>query len=267
MLKYDWIPILYATALVFLAGASGGSFINCLCLRMVRGESVVKGRSRCPDCGKVLGVWDLIPVYSWIRLRGRCSGCKKPISSRYLWTEVLMGMVAVSLFVRYGFLLRMMFYFVFACILLGESLVDLDTYEIPDGFHLAALLWWCFWIPFSGKPVAVVLKEGVWGGAAIAGGMVLFTLVLDWILGKESMGGADIKLFFVTGLYLGWRGNFLNLMVSCMIGLIFAALFFRDSGRKEEPSLIPFAPSIALGTWFCLLFGDRILDWYMGFFR
>ncbi len=96
----------------------------------------------------MLGVPDLVPVFSWIFLRGKCRYCKAPISSRYMWTEILMGVVAVSLLIRYDLSLKALFYLVFGFILLGESLTDLEVFEIPDGFHLAAILWWCLYLPF-----------------------------------------------------------------------------------------------------------------------
>lgn len=266
MLRTDWSIITYFIILTFITGAAGGSFINCLSWRLIHGEQVTGGRSHCTDCGHVLGVLDLIPVLSWIFLRGRCRYCKASISSRYIWTEVLMGIVAVSLLFRYNLSLKTIFYLVFAFILLGESLTDLEIYEIPDGFHLAAVIWWCLYLPFSRQPLSVRLTEGVLGGSIIAGGLLLITMVLDRILGKESMGGADIKLFFVTGLYLGILGNLLNLIVSCIIGLFFAVLSFRSRKKKEDPSLIPFAPAIAAGTWFCLLYGEGIITWYIRFF-
>lgn len=266
MVENNWPAIIYFTALVFLTGAAGGSFINCLSWRMVRTENVMKGRSRCPSCGKTLGALDLIPVFSWIFLRGRCRFCRAVISFRYLWSEALMGTVAVSLLFRYGLSLKAVFYLIFTFILLGEALIDWEIYEIPDGFHLAAILCWCVYLPCSGEPVTELLTAGLMGGGSIAGGLRLLTAAFDRMLGKESMGGADIKLFFVTGLYLGFPGNLLNLIVSCIMGLILAALSSGLRKEREDPSLIPFAPAIAAGTWFCLLFGKGITSWYAGFF-
>ncbi|MCC8024971.1 MAG: prepilin peptidase [Clostridium sp.] len=266
MLQIHWTLTAYLITLTFLIGAAGGSFINCLSWRLVHGERVAKGRSHCTVCGHVLGVPDLVPVFSWIFLRGKCRYCKAPISSRYMWTEILMGVVAVSLLIRYDLSLKALFYLVFGFILLGESLTDLEVFEIPDGFHLAAILWWCLYLPFSGGSVPARLTGGLLGGAVIAGGILLLTMIFDRILGKESMGGADIKLFFVTGLYLGLLGNLLNLIASCIMGLFFAALSSKARSGNEDPSLIPFGPAIAAGTWFCLLFGEGIITWYTGFF-
>lgn len=266
MLPTDWTIILYFTLLAFFTGAAGGSFINCLSWRIVHGEKITKGRSHCIFCGHLLGVLDLIPVLSWILLRGRCRYCKAFVSFRYVLVEVLMGVVAVSLLLHYGLSFDAIFYLVFALILLGESLTDLESYEIPDGFHLAAVFWWCLYLPFSGEPLLSRFAEGLLGGGIIAGGLFLFTLLFDQILGKESMGGGDIKLFFVTGLYLGLLGNFLNLIASCIIGLIFAALSAGARKGNEDPSLIPFGPAIAAGTWFCLIFGEPVITWYIGFF-
>lgn len=266
MLQTHWTITAYFTFLAFLTGAAGGSFINCLSWRIVHGERVTEGRSHCTFCGHVLGVLDLFPVLSWVFLKGKCRYCNAHISSRYLLTELLMGTVAVTLLFRYGLSLTTLFYLILAFILLGESLTDLEIYEIPDGFHLAAIVWWCLYLPFCGEPVLSRLVGGLLGGGVIAGGMLLLTMVFDRIMGKETMGGADIKLFFVTGLYLGLLGNLLNLIASCIMGLVFAAFSARSRRENEDPSLIPFGPAIAAGTWFCLIFGERIITWYTGFF-
>lgn len=266
MPQTHWTITAYFTALAFLTGAAGGSFINCLSWRTVHKERITKGRSHCTSCNHVLGIPDLVPVLSWIFLRGKCRYCKAHISPRYLSTELLMGTVAVTLLFRYDLSLTALFYLVFTFILLGESLTDLEIYEIPDSFHLAAIFWWCLYLPFSGEPALRRLAGGLLGGGAIGGAMLLLTTVFDRILGKETMGGADIKLFFVTGLYLGLLGNLLNLIASCILGLVFAALSTGWRKEKEDPSLIPFGPAIAAGTWFCLIFGERIITWYSGFF-
>ena len=252
----DWGFTLYVTILAAVTGAAGGSFVNCLSWRLVRGQKVTKGRSCCPSCGHVLGALDLVPVASWFALRGRCRYC----------VELLSAFGAISLLYRFGLTPAAPYYPVFSLILLGVALTDLESYEIPDCFHVAAILWWCVGALITEKPLGSYIISGLSGGILIAGGMLAVSLVFDRLLGRESLGGGDVKLFFVTGLYLGLAVNLLNVIVSCLLALILAALL-PDSGRKPgDPAAIPFGPAIAAGTWLCLLGGGPLVSWYLGLF-
>lgn len=144
------------------------------------------------------------------------------------------------------------------------SLVDLDCYRIPDSCLVVALLAWVGAIPFAPE-----YYGGVFGilcsiGSALlyGGGLLLFSLLMDQILQKESMGGGDIKLFFVMGLYLGVVGTFFAMFFACLLGLCFAAVF-----RARKAVQIPFGPSIAIAFWFMLLYGQPLIDWYTGLIR
>lgn len=262
----DWGFTLYVTVLAAVTGAAGGSFVNCLSWRLVRGEQVTKGRSHCPSCGHVLNVLDLVPVVSWFALRGRCRYCGERIPFRYAGVELLSAAGAVCLLFRYGLTLNTPFYLVFSLILLGVALTDLESYEIPDRFHAAAILWWCLGAMISPRPLASYFLWGLLGGAAIAGAMLAVSLVFDKLLGRESLGGGDVKLFFVTGLYLGPVVNLLNVILSCVLALGLAALLAESRKKREDPAAIPFGPAIAAGTWLCLLFGDMAVTWYLGLF-
>lgn len=149
-------------------------------------------------------------------------------------------------------------------VILGLAAVaDYKTYEIPDRFHVAAVIWWLLFLVLQPEPVWEKLAGGLLGGFAIAGGLLILSFVMDGILGRESLGGGDIKLFFVTGLYLGVAGNLLNLMLSSVLGVVFG-LWKRRLGSSEEA--IPLAPAIAVSTGICLMMGEGIIGWYLSFF-
>ena len=255
---YGWITA-YMFVLSAVMGAVFGSFFNCMAWRIAHGESVWKGRSHCAVCGHTLHGRDLVPVFSYLFLKGKCRYCGEKISPRYMGVELLTAAVFVSLVFRYDVSWQFLRCVVLACILLTLALVDLEIYEIPDRFLLAGILWWAVTLPCFGKEnIMGRIGKGILGGFVIAAALLLLTLVFDKATGKEGLGGGDIKLFFVTGLYLGLAGNLLNLLVSCFTGLLFAAVW-----KKKK---IPFGPAIALSTWFCLLFGDAIVQWYFGLF-
>lgn len=260
LLQISGIITAYCTVLAAVLGAVFGSFLNCMAWRIAHHESVITGRSHCPVCGHVLGPGDLVPVFSWIFLKGKCRYCGAPVSVRYLLTEVFSAAGFVLILFRFDVSWTLLRYLVLFCILLPLSLVDLEIFEIPDRFIAAGILWWAVTLlpaAESGTSFGRQLLTGLTGGALVGGGMLLLTLLFDRATGKESMGGGDIKLFFMTGLYLGPAGALLGLILSCVLGLVFAA-----ASRRRK---IPFGPAISLSAMLVLLWGRPVIEWYMGF--
>lgn len=179
---------------------------------------------------------------------------------RYMLTELLMAVAFISVVLRYDVSFLSLRYLVLLCILLGLSLVDLECYEIPDGFILTGIAWWIATLFLVNAEQSIVeqLKQGLFGGICIGGGMLLLSLLFDKIMKKESLGGGDIKLFFMVGLYLGAGVSLLNLIMSCVIGILFAF------GLKSKK--IPFGPAISTATWISLLIGQNVVNWYIGLF-
>ncbi|MDO5702044.1 MAG: prepilin peptidase [Lachnospiraceae bacterium] len=260
-----------ARALICVLAAALGtifaSFIGCAAWRITRGESFLTGRSRCDACGHVLGAADLIPIISYIALGGKCRYCGAKIPPRCVWTEVLLGASFAALVLRFGVSGETLRYMGLFVILLGLSLVDLDTFRIPDGFILAGIIWWAVTIPLcmglAGDGNLFVktgthLPSGLLGGFIIAGGMLALVLIFDKVSGKETMGGGDIQLFFVSGLYLGPAVGFFNVILSCVTGLLFVAV--------TKQRRIPFGPSISLATAISIFVGPAVVAWYAGLF-
>ena len=245
----------YVLIITFVLGTVFGSFINCLAWRVIHHESIVSGRSHCATCDHPLSALDLVPVFSYIILKGRCRYCHENISPRYMITELIMGSTFLVIMLRYGICFDMARYLALACVLLALSLVDLDTYEIPNGSIAAAVIIWAVTVPLVHDTWQNQLIQGAIGAFAIAGGMLLISLIFDKVSGKESLGGGDIKLFFVAGLYLGGLCGFLSVIVSCVIGLLFVVLL-----KKQK---IPFGPSISIGLLLCAMWGDKAVNWYM----
>ena len=99
------------------------------------------------------------------------------------------------------------------------------------------------------------LLAGLIGGFVIGGGMLFLSLLFDHLLGKESMGGGDIKLFFMTSLYLGLLQGLFSLILSCIVGLVIAAVMQRKR--------VPFGPAISLAAFLSLLYGESFVNWYL----
>ncbi len=248
----------YWCALAVVFGAALGSFVNCAAWRIARGEAFARGRSRCPSCSHTLAARDLVPLASWLALRGRCRYCGERISVRYPLTELLFALASLVCLMRFGVSVEAARDLVFLACLLCLSLVDLDAMLIPDGCLAAAALAWAVSAPFLGMG---------WGGAlrAVAaglfyGGVLLgLSLLMDRILKKDTLGGGDIKLFAVAGLYLGFVGTLFALLIACVLGLAFAIAL-----RKRAGQAFPFGPALSAATAGMLLFGGGLTGWYLG---
>lgn len=264
-------------------GACLGSFVNCLAWRLVHGESVWKGRSHCAECNHQLSALDLVPVLSWLFLRGRCRYCGQKVSPRYVVAELLCAAYFVSMVWAYGLTVHALALCVLGCILLGLSLVDLDTFIIPNGFVVAGIVVWVASFAFfgvdmrtigvgmlmlglTGNPVLAVLIDGLVGAFAVAGVLLALSFAFDKVVGRQSLGGGDIKLLFVVGLFLGLAASVLNLIVACVVGIVFSLATQRSRRDSDDPRVFPFGPSIALATWFTLVAGPSILGWYLSLF-
>lgn len=248
---------IYISALSGILGAVLASFITCAAYRRAAGESVMKGRSRCDACGHVLGALELVPVFSYIALGGRCRHCGAKISPDCLVCELLLAGLFVGVVLKFGLALRTVQLLILLCILMAAALVDIRTYEIPNGLIIGGIALWAAFIPFDADPKNA-LVQGLIGGFGIGAFMLVISLLFDRLTGKESLGGGDIKLFFTVSLFMGpWVGLF-NLIVSCIIGLLAAGI--TRSGR------IPFGPAIAAASCISIMAGSDAVGWYLSLF-
>ena len=247
----------YCCVLTLLFGAVVGSFLHCAAWRISRGESFVRGRSRCPVCGAVLAPRDLVPVVSYLVLRGRCRSCHAPIPARYPLSEGFCALMSLVCLLRFDLTVLGLRNWLFLCCLFLLSLTDLDAFLIPDGCLLFAAAVWVLSAPFLPLTLRGALSHAAAGltyGAAI----LAVSLLLDRLLGRESLGGGDVKLIALSGLYLGWVAALFAVILSCVLGLLFL------STRRERAEAFPFGPSIAAATAVMLFFGDGLAAWYLG---
>ncbi len=249
----------YCCALAALLGACMGSFLNCMAWRIVHGESVLRGRSHCDACGHVLSARDLVPVVSFLVSHGRCRYCGAKLSARHAAGEIVSAAVFVSLLLTYDISLQTLEAWCVASILLVCSFTDLEGYIIPDRFIAVGIVLFIASLFFAQDPARRAINGAI-GGFAVAGGLLVFVLVMEKLLGREAMGGGDVKLLFVTGLFLGWQRNLLCLVLACVIGIVWGIV----GQRRGKGALIPWGPSIALGAWLAALFGTPFINWYMG---
>lgn len=251
----------YLITLCTVLGLVMGSALNCLAWRIVHNEKWSGGRSHCAECGHELKTADLIPLVSYLALKGKCRYCGKKISPRYPIAEAVLAVVFVSLLLRFDLSIETGFLMVLCACLFCLSLVDLDIQIIPDRFLvIAGVSRFLFLLVTCGFNLGV-LWDSLWHGLALGGSVLLLSLVMDKVLHKESMGGGDIKLLFVLGLYFDLPCCFFLILVSCFVGIALAMAL----GAKKGIAF-PFGPALALGAWITLMVGGPVTSWYMSLF-
>lgn len=241
-------------------GAVLGSFLDCAASRWAGGDPhPFAGRSRCASCGHALGARDLVPVFSFLIRRGRCRYCGARIPGECLAAELAGAAAFVCLGLRFGRSLELGQWLIFAALLLALSLTDRAARIIPDKLLLLLAANRAVWFFALGQGVREVLETVK--ALAVPAALLALVLAMEKLLGREAMGGGDIKLLFALALYLGWAELFLTLLAGCLLGLLWAAL----TGGKRGTAL-PFGPFLALGAMGTVLYGRPVLEWYFSLF-
>ena len=221
-----------------LLGACMGSFLNCLTWRMLHGESVLHGRSHCDVCGHVLGVRDLVPVLSYVCSGGKCRYCGAKLSARHVWGELAGGAMFVSALLKYDISLQVLEAWLLACVLLACAFADLEGYIIPDRFLLFGTGVFIVFLVWEPEPLHRLI-QGALGGLAVPGALLAVVLMMEKRMGREAMGGGDLKLLALTGLYLGWMGNLLCLLLAYVLGICAGLAHVPADGLRLQEGRCP----------------------------
>lgn len=271
--------------LLVFAGLFGlviGSFLNVVAYRVPAGISLVR-ESRCPGCDAPIRWWQNVPVVSWVALRGRCAHCAAPISAQYPLIEAFTGVVfvgvawwALRLAAPVGAVADPVFWVVlvaflgFAAVSIVLSLIDLETKRLPNAIVLPSIV-------VGVALLAIAAALGPAGSAsgigwttflrAVAGGAILcaFYAVVR-LISPRGMGGGDVKLAALVGLFLGWCG-WATLVVGAFAAFVLGGLF--GAGlillrRAKRTTAIPFGPWMIAGAWAGIAVGEPIGRWYVG---
>lgn len=256
------------TVLAALLGASIGSFLNVVADRLPAGGSLVRPRSHCPACGRTLTSLELVPVVSYLALRGRCYGCRSSIPRRVLAVEVILGALATYLWLRYDASWAVPVLFAFCALLVLIAAIDLDQGLILNvlvypGLALALALapWWRHLgleRSFLGHTSAGYVLLGSLAGAALSAGF--FALIIT--IYPSGMGWGDVKMAALIGMLAGIPGSVVALLAGIVSGGIWAVglLALRLRARKQT---MPFGPFLALGGVMALLWGNALWKWYV----
>lgn len=265
---------LYVYFVVVVIGLCMGSFLNCFAWRITHNMKVSEGHSICPECGHELGVKDLVPVFSYIFSKGKCRYCNKPIPKRYPISELVCVAGYLSIYYVYGFGPETLELWVFFSCLFLASLVDIDSFIIPNGCVITAFITRLVFLGYLYTVFPGMAKDLFKMGAVSLLGVGLFitivTVIMDKVLHKPSMGGGDIKLLAVAAFYFGWQNTLLLIIIACVLGIIHGVWYMKhnDSNTSDVPvGAFPWGPSIAVATWFVALVGNDVLLWYISLFR
>jgi leader peptidase (prepilin peptidase)/N-methyltransferase len=252
---------------VFMIGIVIGSFLNVCIYRVPLGVSIAKGRSACPQCGATLTAPDLVPVLSYLALRGKCRHCGARISPIYPVVEGATGVLFLLLYLKTGLSWDLPVYAALVSLLIAIAFVDYKHMIIPNGFVIAGLI-----IGIIKLAVSIFTDAfGSWtlyaiGFAAGALPLLLVMLFCALILKKEAVGGGDIKLMAFAGLILGWQLVIPAYLIGIITGAV-AGLVLMAAGKKQRGDEIPFGPFLCFGILVSVFFGNELILWYLGLLR
>lgn len=250
-------PILiFLYVYMFVIGSCVASFINVVIYRVPLGINIAKGRSFCPKCHKTLKPHDMIPVLSWFILGGKCRFCKEPISKRYPIIEFVGGVLGVLCFYHYGIDGMTLISFSLSMVLLAITMIDLDTMTIPNSLVICCVVIAILSIMFHN----ISMVDRVIGFFIISVPMYVMNLIIP-----DCFGGGDIKLIAVCGLLLGWVDLLVGMFIAVVIAGVYAG-YLMITHKVDKKGHIAFGPYICFGVFVALLYGQNILNFYLGLF-
>ena len=293
----------FFTPFVVLFGACIGSFLSVCIYRIPRDESIVRPRSHCPSCGKLIPWYFNIPVLSWLMLGGKCHYCKSRISPRYLilevFTALLFTVVWLQVFAgltipedlgrawlthgndllappcwRYGLTpllhpaLLPVYWLVLWGLILG-TFVDLEHYILPDRVTIGGMVAGVVLSPLVPElhftaSWSTALLRSVLGLAVGFGGLWLIAIIGEFAFKKEAMGFGDVKLMGAIGAFFGWKAVLFVLLSASLFGSI-VGVGLIALGKRQLQGRIPFGPFLALGTLLWMFWGRALVSAYMRF--
>ena len=259
-----------------LLGIVVASFLNVCIDRLPANQSLVFPPSHCAACGRRLSARDLIPVFSYLWLRGRCRYCQAPIPRRILWVEIGTGVLFGCLFWRYGWSVELPLALFYTALFIVLAIIDLEHHLIPNKIVYPAtvvvLIISVFLPPSqligldgpaaqlveSYLPQLGIVQAAIGGGA----GLVLFSLI--GLLSRGGMGWGDAKMAALIGVITGYFVLFSLLLAVILGGLVAVILLL--SGLRKRKEGIPFGPFLSLATLITLLWGNDLVNWYLNLF-
>jgi len=279
------VPEIVGYIFTFLFGAAIGSFLNVVIHRVPNEESIVFPNSACPKCGSGIKAYDNIPIVSWLALRGKCRNCKEPISPRYPAVELLTALLYLAVYWQIGFGGFLPIALVFVSTILALIFIDSEHMILPNvitypllgfavlvrvifpsffaGMYISDLNSW----PISQFNDLHPIIQSVLGAllGALVGGGFLWAVGELWkrLRGVEAMGLGDVKMMAAVGALLGWRLTLLSTFLGAFSGALVGIVMIARQKDRDLQTQIPFGIFLGIGSIIALLFGDRLIAWYL----
>ncbi|MES1195872.1 MAG: A24 family peptidase, partial [Steroidobacter sp.] len=225
--------------------------------------NIVAPRSACPNCGAQITAAQNIPVISWLALKGKCANCKVPISARYPIVEACTALLSVIVALKFGFTLQTAAVLVLTWCLIALSMIDFDHQILPDQITLP-LLWIGLLLSAANEQVlGVNMHDAIIGAATGYLSLWLVYHAYKLVTGKEGMGYGDFKLLAALGAWMGWKMLPVIILFSSFTGAVIGIALILFRGRDHNIP-IPFGPYLAAAGWIAMLWGNNIVNGYLG---
>lgn len=251
--------------LVIIAGLFGliiGSFINVCIYRIPRHENIAFPASHCTTCGHQLQVSDLIPVFSYIFLGGKCRYCKSKISPRYPLVEILHSLLYMIVVMYFGFTIQSMMYCLFTSFMLVLTMIDFEHMILPTKIIIAGAV--------TGVILRIIqsivykdytfLTDSIL--AAVIGGALFYTIfyVSKVLLKREGMGFGDVRYITMIGIFLTPELLALTILISAVTASVYGVIQLYILKTSKE---FPYGPFISIGAFISIILGDKMINWYL----
>lgn len=277
---------------IFLIGLFAGSFLGVLADRIQRNENVIKGRSYCESCKKELAWYDLIPLFSFLFLKGKCRYCGTKLSLFYPIIEISTGtlFVLTYIFVNFQFsifnfqsinqfsifseFINLIYYLLMISSFIVIFFTDLKYGIIPDKIVFPAIIVSLFYLLFFNQQPARIAMQSVAGGSLTinllsgVGALAFFVIVsylFFFLTKKEGLGGGDIKLSFLLGLFLGFPNIIIALYIAFLTGAAIAIILILWKKKSFTKGSLPFGPFLVMGGILSLFLGTQIYYYALSF--
>lgn len=259
MIDISWLIFIFCFGLIL------GSFTNVCIYRIPEKISLWFPPSTCPGCSKHIKGYDNIPVLSYLILRGKCRNCKTKISMQYPMVELFTGILITLIYLKIGLSYDLVFLASIAVVLITIAGIDLKTMIIPNGTVISLIiiggLYTIARIIFpSSFAIPITWLEALIGFFAAS-----VPLFLVAVLSKGGMGGGDIKLMAAAGIFLGWKGILLAMIIGSLTGALVSLTLILLKRRKRK-DMIPFGPFLCFGIMVAAVVGGDIVTWYTNLF-
>lgn len=239
--------------MVFIVGMIFGSFYNVVGYRLPNEMSIAFPSSHCPNCNHKLKFYELIPVFSYVFLLGKCKSCKKRISFLYPFFEIITGLLFLLSYIVFGINIKFFISITFISILIIISISDIRYYIIPDEVLIVGSLLIIIELIINSLISDINLISGVLipilNGLGAFAILYLFKVFGDVVFQKESLGGGDIKLMFLIGLVLGFDMSIVTIFIASFIALPLSFI----SLVKNDNNVLPFGPYLSIAATIILL--------------